>query len=61
MKMPGKTDSHHSPETMYWAPSAIIAPSSGVGGWTPTPMKLIAAVSRIAQARKSVACAISTE
>ena len=46
--MPGKSDGHHWPMISDFAPDAIMAPSSGVGGATPAPTKLSPAVRRIA-------------
>src|SRR5260370_7229100 len=55
MAMPGKTKIHHSPETMYPAPSAVIAPHSLVGGRMPRPIYESAATVRIAKPMPSVA------
>src|SRR6185437_1114917 len=38
MARPGNRNSHHSPVTMYCAPSAVIEPHSLCGGWMPSPM-----------------------
>ena len=43
---------------MKLAPSATMIPHSGVGGRTPSPMKLRPAAFRIAQPRFSDACTI---
>ena len=38
---------------------AMSAPHSGVGGWAPSPRKLRAAASRMAEAKLKVVCTIS--
>ena len=45
---PGNSATHHSPDTMKLAPSATMMPHSGIGGRTPSPMKLSPAAFRIA-------------
>src|SRR6185437_6082478 len=45
---PGKSATHHPPETMKLAPSATMIPHSGVGGRTPSPMKESPAALRMA-------------
>src|SRR5450432_498420 len=53
---PGKATNHHLPVEMKRAPSATMMPHSGVGGFTPRPMKESPAALRIAQPRLSDTC-----
>src|SRR6476620_5571620 len=55
---PGKRDTHQSPVMMFWAPSPIIVPHSGVGGRIPAPTKLRPAVRSKAHPTLALACAI---
>ena len=55
--MPGNTDGHHWPVTMFWKPMAIMLPHSGVGATTPAPTKLRPAVSSTDQPILMESCA----
>ncbi len=53
---PGKATSHHLPVEMKRAPSATMIPHSGVGAFTPSPMKESPAALRMAHPRLRLIC-----
>ena len=56
--IPGKKASHHSPETIKFAPSATMIPHSAVGGRTPKPINDRPAAFNIAHHILREACTI---